>query len=119
MKRRNFLKYTSAGVVVPSLVGGLGAKALGLSPLTTALANSPANDKVVVLIYLSGGNDGLNTVVPLDQLSKLNDARPHVIVPESKLLNLEGTQVGLHPALSGFKDLYEDCLLYTSPSPRD
>lgn len=108
MKRRNFLKYTGAGVVVPSLMGGLGAKALGLSPLTTALSNSPANDKVIVLVYLNGGNDGLNTVVPLDQLSKLNNARPHVILPESSLLNLEGTQVGLHPSLTGFKNLYDE-----------
>lgn len=108
MKRRNFLKYTSAGVVVPSIVGGLGAKALGLSPLTSALNNSPANDKVIVLVYLNGGNDGLNTVVPLDQLSKLNNARPHVILPESKLLNLEGTTVGLHPSMSGLKNLYDE-----------
>ncbi len=108
MKRRNFLKYTGAGVVIPSIVGGLGAKAFGLSPLTQALTNSPANDKVMVLIYLGGGNDGLNTVVPLDQLSNLHTARPHVILPESSLLHLEGSDVGLHPAMGGFKNLYDE-----------
>ncbi len=108
MKRRNFLKYTSAGVLIPSLAGGIGAKAFGLSPLTSALFNVPENDKVVVLIYLAGGNDGLNTVVPLDQLSKLNNVRPHVIMPESSLLRLEGTQVALHPAMKGFKNLFEE-----------
>jgi len=108
MKRRNFLKYTSAGVVVPSLVGGLGAKALGISPLTSALASTPMNDNVMVLVYLAGGNDGLNTVVPLDQLSTLNKVRPHVILPESSLLNLQGSSVGLHPSLSGFRDLYNE-----------
>ena len=108
MKRRNFLKYTSAGVIVPSLAGSIGAKALGFSPLVSALNNLPANDKAVVLIYLNGGNDGLNTVVPLDQLSKLHDVRPHVSLPESSLLNLEGTSVGLHPSMQGFKSLYEE-----------
>ncbi|GLR17200.1 DUF1501 domain-containing protein [Portibacter lacus] len=108
MKRRNFLKYTSAGVVIPSLAGGIGAKALGFTPLTSALAATPMNDKVVVMIYLAGGNDGLNTVVPLDQLSKLNNARPHVIMPDSSLLKLDGTNVALHPAMAGFKDLFDE-----------
>jgi len=108
MKRRNFLKYTGAGVVVPSLAGGIGAKAMGFSPLTAALSAAPANDNIIVLVYLAGGNDGLNTVVPLDQLSKLNNVRPHVIMPESSLLNLEGTSVGLHSAMTGFKNLYDE-----------
>ncbi|WP_235296436.1 DUF1501 domain-containing protein [Portibacter marinus] len=108
MKRRDFLKYTSAGVVVPTLAGGIGAKALGYSPLTSALAMTPQNDNVIVLIYLAGGNDGLNTVVPMDQLSALNSVRPHVILPENSLLKLNGTSVGLHPSLTGFRDLYNE-----------
>jgi len=108
MKRRNFLKYTGAGVVVPSLAGGIGAKALGYSPLTSALAATPQNDNVIVLIYLAGGNDGLNTVVPMDQLSPLNSVRPHVIMPESSLLQLSGSSVGLHSAMTGFRDLYNE-----------
>lgn len=108
MKRRNFLKYTSAGIVIPSLTGGLGARALGFSPLTASLTTTPANDNVIVLIYLNGGNDGLNTVIPLSQLSPLNTVRPHVIMPESKLLRLEGTEVALHPSMQGFKNLFEE-----------
>lgn len=108
MNRRNFLKYTGAGVVVPSIVGGIGAKAVGMSPLTSALASAPANDNVIVLIYLAGGNDGLNSVVPMDQLSALNEVRPHVVLPESSLLHLNGTSIGLHPSMSGFRDLYNE-----------
>lgn len=108
MKRRNFLKYTGAGVVVPSLAGGIGAKAFGLSPFASALASEPENDKVLVLVYLNGGNDGLNTVIPLDQLSSLNAVRPHVMLPESSLLPLEGTNVALHPSMQGFKELYDE-----------
>ena len=43
-----------------------------LQPLMLPVAD---NDHVMVLIYLGGGNDGLNTVVPLDQMSALAAAR--------------------------------------------
>lgn len=66
------------------------------------------NGRVLVLIYLSGGNDGLNTVVPLDQLSVLNSVRPDVVLPDDSLHELVGTSVGLHPKLSGLKSLYDE-----------
>ena len=66
------------------------------------------SNRVLVMIYLQGGNDGLNTIVPLDQMSVLNVVRPHVVLPDNKILNLEGTEVGLNPELSGFKSLFEE-----------
>ncbi len=65
-------------------------------------------DKVLVLIYLQGGNDGLNTVIPVDQLSALHSVRPQVVLPDNKILKLSGTNVALHPALDGFKSLYNE-----------
>ena len=38
---------------------------------------------------MDGGNDGLNTVIPLDQMSNLSKARPRVILPENKIVSLE------------------------------
>lgn len=108
MKRRDFLKYTGSGIVVPSVAGAVGAKSFGMSKLTQALQMVTDTDHVLVLIYLSGGNDGLNTVVPLNFMSQLNDHRPHVVLPEDSLLKLDGSDVGLHPALQGFKDLYDE-----------
>jgi len=108
MKRRDFLKNTSKAVVIPSIAGKLGAKAYAMSPFASLLGNAVDTDHVLVIIFMSGGNDGLNTVVPLDQMSQLSQARPHVILPESSLLQLPGTQVGLHPALQGFKNLYDE-----------
>jgi uncharacterized protein (DUF1501 family) len=64
------------------------------------------SDKVLVMIFLEGGNDGLNTVVPLDRLSELNSLRPHVILEESDLLPLQQSEVALHPSLGALKDLY-------------
>lgn len=66
----------------------------------------PPGNKVMVILQLSGGNDGLNTVI-----SVRNDlyykARPKLGIDKSKALLL-GDEAGLHPALSGFKELYDD-----------
>jgi uncharacterized protein (DUF1501 family) len=66
----------------------------------------PPGNKVVVVIQLSGGNDGLNTVIPVR-----NDiyykARPVLGVKKDKALLLTD-EVGLNPALQAFKGLYDD-----------
>jgi uncharacterized protein (DUF1501 family) len=108
MKRRDFIRNTGKGIILPSFAGGIGAKTLGFSPLQSLLNLVTDTDHVLVLIYLNGGNDGLNTVVPLDQLSKLNQVRPHVVLPESSLLQLNNSTVGLHPSLTELKDLYDE-----------
>ena len=61
------------------------------------------------MIKLGGGNDGLNTVVPLDQYSTLYNVRPQVVLPESSLLSLNGAdEVALHPAMTGLRNLYNE-----------
>lgn len=66
-----------------------------------------AEDRVLVLVQLNGGNDGLNTLIPLDQYSKLFNARQSIIVPENKVLSIEGS-LGFHPNMDGMRDLYQD-----------
>lgn len=108
MKRRDFLRNTASGLVLPTIAGGFGFKTLGMTNLAAALHNSGDTDNVLILVYLSGGNDGLNTLVPLDQLSALNSVRPHVVMPENKLLNLNGTNSAFHPSFSGMKELFDE-----------
>ncbi len=66
----------------------------------------PPGNKVVVVLQLSGGNDGLNTVIPFS-----NDIyyrqRPRLGIERSAALRLTD-EAGLHPALTGFKTLYDD-----------
>jgi uncharacterized protein (DUF1501 family) len=66
----------------------------------------PPGNKVVVVLQLSGGNDGLNTVIPVR-----NDiyykSRPRLGIERTKALSLTD-EVGVHPALTGFKELYDD-----------
>lgn len=104
MKRRSFLRHSTHGLAVPALFGSM-----GFSPyrsLASLLKLAEETDRVLVLIFLQGGNDGLNTLIPLSQLSALNQVRPHVILPENRLLPLEGSGLALHPELKGMQELY-------------
>src|SRR4029079_12582709 len=98
IKRRDFIQVGSlatASLFVPKF----------LKAFETGKAVPPGN-KVVVILQLSGGNDGLNTVIPIR-----NDiyyrSRPRLGIEKTKALLLTD-EVGLHPALGGFKELYDD-----------
>ncbi len=68
MKRRDFIKALPLGVAavgVPFSLGGFAGRAFGRSPVLDSILNgSDGSDRVLVLINLAGGNDGLNTVIP-------------------------------------------------------
>ncbi len=108
MRRRSFLKNTASGLVLPSIAGGIGFKSLEMTNLAHALSLANETDKTVVMVYLAGGNDGLNTLVPLDQMSSLANARSSVLLPEDQLLHLEGTESAFHPAFVEMKQLYDE-----------
>ena len=125
MKRRNFLKTTVPAVTLPLLLNGLPIKVLGKGSLfETALQNASQNDRVLVLINLQGGNDGLNTVIPLDQYANLTTARGNILIPDTKVLALNNSAItGLHPSLTGVQSLYNQQMAtiiqgvsYPSPS---
>lgn len=110
MKRRTFLRNSLSVTALPLLLNGLPIKVLGKgSMLETALQNSTATDRVLVIIQLSGGNDGLNTVIPLDQYTNLSNARANIMIADNKVLALNDTAVtGLHPSMAGIQDLYNN-----------
>jgi uncharacterized protein (DUF1501 family) len=108
MKRSRFLKNVTAGVVMPKLVNGFNMQAFAASP---ALENQLAinADKVLVMVRLDGGNDGINTVIPKDRYSQLATYRSNLLIPENQVLSLTGSDaVGLHPAMTGLRGLYND-----------
>ncbi|GAA3920980.1 DUF1501 domain-containing protein [Chitinophaga oryziterrae] len=125
MKRRDFLKYTAPATVLPTFINGFAVKAFGSSSsLLAALeASATDNDHVLVMIQLAGGNDGLNMVVPLDIYGKYQAARPNIAIAEGKVLPLvNNIKTGLHPALKGIQELYDDgkvCIVQSVgyPSP--
>ena len=110
MKRRDFIKKAApAAVIVPSLINGV-SFAAGNNPWLEALVRSAEEtDRVLVLIFLSGGNDGLNTVIPKDQYSQLSAARSNVLIPQGQVLPLTGyPNTGFHPAMTGMRDLFNN-----------
>ena len=97
LQRRDFLRRASA------LGGSLGVVGLGglaaLAPMRTARA---ADYKALVCVFLYGGNDGSNTIVPTDATrhGQYSAVRGTLALPRGSLLSLAGTDFGLHPSLS-------------------
>lgn len=106
MKRRDFLQTAAAAAVLPALMGGFPMGAYGYSPELYALTGGATQtDRVLVLIQLNGGNDGLNMIIPLDQYSALMHARADIAIAESEVLRLT-TATGIHPAMAAVKNMY-------------
>ncbi|MCX6136778.1 MAG: DUF1501 domain-containing protein [Ignavibacteriales bacterium] len=105
MKRREFLQYTIPAVSIPLLLGGMSLTAFGRSRMLNNIGAVAANDRVLVLIQLNGGNDGLNTVIPLDQYAALTVARSNILIDAAKVLKLTAA-TGLHPSMTGLQTMY-------------
>jgi uncharacterized protein (DUF1501 family) len=111
MNRRKFLGNTAL-LSVPVMISGMPVFAgeAVLHPFLQQLSSSAANcGKVLVIIQMNGGNDGLNMVIPLDKYSQLSVARPDVILPIASLAATTLTPTtALHPSMTGIRDLYND-----------
>ena len=85
-----------------------GTVALGLTSLMPPIAASSFSKDlpVLVVVELSGGNDGLNTVVPFADDAYYRH-RPTIGIPESQVLKLDD-QFGLNPGMSGFQKLWQN-----------
>lgn len=100
--RRSFLK-TSLG---SSAVVSIGAAAPQFLLRAGAADSKPNDDTILVMVQLSGGNDGLNTVAPFTE-SAYRKARPTLAVQAGDALKIDGS-LGFHPAAQGLADLLEN-----------
>jgi len=100
IKRRKFIQLGSlatATLMMPKFL-----KAFE----TTGIAMVPPGNKVVVVLQLSGGNDGLNTVIPVRN-DIYHKSRPGIGISKDKALMLND-EAALHPELTILKNLYDD-----------
>lgn len=100
--RRNFIK-TSLLASVPLALNGFPLYAYA-KPRVNFFDED--NDKILVLVQLQGGNDGLNTLFHAGQYSNLNAVRGNILVPSNSILTFSGGY-GLHPSMQGLKDIWD------------
>lgn len=115
MDRKKFLQLISmAGVGAPFLLNGMPSRVMNQF-LDFNVNCDPVNERVLVILRLAGANDGLNTVIPINQYDTYANLRPNIKINNTgtgAYILLDSTvaatkQVGLHPSMTGFKSLYD------------
>ena len=115
MKRRNFIKLTSTA----SAISLLPSQVTASLNIAKSFLDCTISNRKLVLINLAGGNDGLNTIIPINYYDVYSNLRPSIKIPSNGVnsyINLDETldetqQIGLHPSLTGIKNLYDNDLL--------
>lgn len=102
--RRRFLADVSASAATAGLISLAGSTPLFLTQSAAAGAKQKG-DSILVVVQLSGGNDGLNTVIPYKD-DRYKKARPSLAQDTSTLIKLKD-DLGLHSSLKGFGTLWE------------
>ena len=96
-------------------LGAAGLVTLGVAPpaflARAAVAaelqkKQPTSGRILVLLQMAGGNDGLNTVIPHGDPEYFK-ARPGIAIPKPTVLKIDD-MLGLHPRMTGFKELYDE-----------
>ena len=116
MKRRDFLRLSGPMAATPLLLHATPVRAFSSLGLKKAMNCSGINERALVVIQLSGGNDGVNTIIPIDQYATYASLRPDIRIPDSganSYINLDTSlpvadQIGLHPSMQAVKSLYDD-----------
>ncbi|MGI8848429.1 MAG: DUF1501 domain-containing protein [Candidatus Dormibacteria bacterium] len=100
ISRRDFISSSLAAAGVGIIVPPVFAKSV-----FAATADGIHNDRVLVVLQLGGGNDGLNTVIPYADPAYMS-ARPSIAISPEKVLHLNNS-VGLNPVMPGMKSLFD------------
>ncbi len=116
MNRRKFISKLPILGGLPFVLDSIPFNILGQpnSPLQR-LAAQCDTDRVLIILQMHGGNDGINTIIPIADYDRYYSVRANIAIPESgarKYITLDGTlaskdQIGLHPDMVGVKNLYD------------
>jgi len=106
--RRTFIRQLGIAGTASFLLGKTPLTALTSSPLANALAAAPPeDDRILVLIRLKGGNDGLNTIIPLFDYGNYQSARSNIAIPQNELINLTD-ELAMPNTMSDLQNMWQD-----------
>ena len=88
MNRRDFLRNGAIAALGLGIAQPVFAKSSLLGKITKAKRMAPLNQRVVVVINLQGGNDGINTVIPLNQYTRYRQLRNAIGFDKADILPL-------------------------------
>ncbi len=104
--RRTFLRSIGIAGGVSMMAGGMPVTLLKGAFLEMALSLSPA-DRVLVLIRLKGGNDGLNTIIPLQNYGTYQALRPQIRIPANQITSLNSA-FGIPQTMNDLMPLWQE-----------
>lgn len=117
MKRRDFIRNIAASTAGTFTLAGTPVRILAGNTALKMAAAASDSENVLIFIQLHGGNDALNTLIPVDQYAVYHDIRANIAIPDhggdgKQYINVDenipvADQVGLHPAMIDFKELYD------------
>jgi len=116
MQRRHFIRNMAYGGAAGLTLGGVPMNLLAADSALNRAAAASTNDKVLVFIQLHGGNDGLNTLIPVSQYNEYYDLRPNIAIRPTGTRSYievdetvdEAARVGLHPDMLPFYEMYQE-----------
>ncbi|MEZ6056769.1 MAG: DUF1501 domain-containing protein [Planctomycetaceae bacterium] len=101
---RSRRKFLTSLLGTPAILA-IGGAVPSLFSSALAMGAETVGDKVLVVVQMTGGNDGLNTVIPFAD-PDYRKLRPTLAVPQSDVLMIN-RQLGFHPSMKGFAELLE------------
>lgn len=101
---------------MPFVLNSIPFKLMANNQSLLRMAANCDGERVMVILQLHGGNDGLNTLIPVADYDLYQSVRPNIAIPETgsrRFITLDSTlgtaaQIGLHPDMVGMKNLYDN-----------
>jgi uncharacterized protein (DUF1501 family) len=114
--RRDFLKKLPLAMSIPFTLGGIPIRVMGDNALSRMASASLSNDRVLIILQMHGGNDGLNALIPEIEYDLYYSRRANIAIPYKNkargYIPLDSTltdaaKIGLHPDMLAVKGMYD------------